>query len=239
MKIFIPQTKEEITLKKNWIVNLSKETIKIFFGVDIKEKFKKFNVPVGTKLYISKYNLYNRRTIDIIEVMFSEYQGKKLKVAQYHAAMIELKDFNRIYIEDSDTQGAMHVEIFWTEKKHSRKGYLDKSLSINDVVYEGKVNDELFFKITISDIEIYSSKSSYGTKTYKVKDIKYVIEENVSKKGRWKEIGEWSTTQTCRKKAMDFLNSHKNVFLDDTQSILMRKEKMKRLDEEIKTNRNI
>jgi len=241
MKLFLPQIKEEFTLEKDWNIDLDNHTAKHFFGIDSKKDSVNIWVPAGTKMFLTRIDLWGKRKIGRVGLLFSEINGKKFKTAMYNDFSVDLNDLNRIHIQSSATQGVLNIEIGWYieyDKRISKGHTYQNKLVVGDIISTGRVNNDHIFTIRVSEIEYITDSDKNRYSRHKLKSIKYQAFENVSKTiGEISETfipdSEWTTLQTCQKHAFKFLNNNKNKFLNPAQNQIMRSEKFNRLADEL------
>ena len=175
MKLFLPQIKEEFTLEKDWGIELRQDTIRTFFNKEIKKESTQIIIPAGTKMFLTRMHLLNKRKIGGVGLMISELNGKKIKKALYHDFMVDLNDLNRMHIESSSTQGVLNIDVGW-DINHSiakNETFPSKYHKIGDQIGKGFVNHNHNFTIYISDIEYESYRSSWNkSDRVKIKNIK-------------------------------------------------------------------
>ena len=238
MKIFIPQVGEEFKLERSWNIELDDYNYDYFkehksHQIENEAVFHK-----GTIIKIMSFNLYRRHKISNIIIKIVEINGKKLKNSPNFA--VELNDFNRIHIEDSATQGVLNIDLNWDSMRTWRKGSSkqNNSIQLYKHVGYGYVNKTKVFQIKITEL-VWTKKTItnyYGNEEIReyIEKIKYGVYELIS--GDEEFLGEWGTTQTCKKHALEFLNKNKSQFFDKNQKIILRAYKFERILDEIEND---
>jgi len=240
MKLYIPQIKEEFVLEKTWIVSLDDDYyLSLLEKIDIKNYNGEIRIPKGSTIKIMDISMY-RKKITGIYIQITRIFNKKVK--RNITFIVNLNDINRMYIESSATQGVLNLDIGWVSHHIYNKGYNFSSYSPPEngkEVMTGYINKTKVFIIRITDFDI-------ETKTYKngwnnniqhheiISSIKYGAYELISDDGKESLIGEWGTTQTCKKHLSKFLDDNKSKFLDNNQKKMLRSDKLERLAKEIK-----
>ena len=241
MKLFIPQTKEEFILDKSWTSDIqSNYLLEYFAKIGVKVLNSEIRLPKGTSIKIMEI-LMHRKKITGIKIQITKIFNKKAK--QLFSFEVDLNDINRMFIESSATQGVLNIEIDWKVHDVYNKGYglspYGSKPEIDKEVISGYVNDIKVFNIRIVDFltETVTQTDWDNTVRHKtvIKDIKYTAYELISGDNETL-IGEWSTTQTCKKHLAKFLENNKSQFLDKNQKTMLRSDKLQRLAKEIEEN---
>lgn len=234
-KIYIPQIKDEIVVAQDWKIINNDETFLEIFGLKRISYDKPFEVtiPKGSVIRVLSIDA-NSRSIGSISLTLRKIGDKKIKLSDGRFS-VELNDFNRLYIEESATQGMMNFTIDWNTQKLNKGESIHVKNKVGVHVGSGSVRDGNknkieVFSLVISELKTKEVKTSWHDWT-EIEHIKIKLYEHLSS-DRPVELVEYKSTMACAKFAKQWLNENNKYFLNSFQTQAIREEKFKRIIEE-------
>lgn len=226
-KIYIPQVKDEIIVAKPWTFKSTSEKLKDLFNLNTKIYSKEtITLPKGTVLRIASIDSDSTKVYSI-SLNIRKLNNKKISLKNGFFS-VELNDFNRLFIETSETQGIMNIDVRWSNQNWSIGDFVygHVHLKKGNILGKGYVRiddkQETAFIIRLSDIDI---------KDDHITNIKVKLFETITN-GKENELVEYKSIPACSRFGNKWVSDNKKYFLSSYQKKILRTEKITRLTDD-------